>query len=185
MTGLVLCGGNSERMGRDKAFLELDGKTLLQLQVARLEAAGCDEVLISGPRGRGYEAAGKRLVEDEVCGAGPLAGLCAGLKAARGVHVLAVAVDLPGLTVDFLRWLREEAGDRDMMCPESERGYEPLCAVYRRSVCLPIMQQRLAENRLSLQEIVQQIARDAKARIILPREWKVWGETLLRNWNEP
>lgn len=185
VTGLVLCGGKSLRMRHDKAFLEVGGKPLLQLQIERLEAAGCAEVLISGPLKRGYERFGKRVVEDHVPDAGPLAGLCAGLSAAQGMHVLTVAVDLSHLKVEFLHWLIQEAGERDLLCPKSENGFEPLCAVYSCSICLPIMKQRLKTKHLSLQQLVKELQEQGNTRVVLPEEWKVWGMDLFQNWNEP
>lgn len=202
MTGLVLCGGRSSRMGRDKALLEVGGRTMLQLQIERLEQAGCGEVLISGPKGRGYESCGKRIVEDEVGGAGPLAGLCAGLRVARDSHMLALAVDLPDVTADFLRSLSagpapgagrvtprgalELAASHvwDAVVPASKNRFEPLCAVYRREVCLPIMEQRLRDGNLALQGMVEALVRNVEVRIVGEEEWRAWGETLLRNWND-
>lgn len=185
ITGLVLCGGRSSRMGRDKAWLELEGKPMLLRQIERLEAAGCAEVLVSGPAGRDYEEFGKRLIPDSITNGGPLAGLCAGISAATHDLVLSVAVDLPNLGVEFLRWLVDGAENVDAVCPRSERGFEPLCAVYRRSVCRPILQRRLETRGLALQDFIREIEVAGRLRIVTPAEWERWGADLLRNWNDP
>ncbi|MBI4023352.1 MAG: molybdenum cofactor guanylyltransferase [Verrucomicrobia bacterium] len=172
-------------MGKDKAWLEMDGKPLLQLQIERMEAAGAGEILISGPHNRGYEKFGAPVIEDEVAGAGPLAGLSAGFAAARSGIVLALAIDLPRMKTEFLRWLLQQAEGMDAVCPESDRGFEPLCAVYRRSACLPIIKRRLAANQLALQGMMGELRDSVRLRVVSPTEWRVWGQDMLRNWNRP
>ncbi|MDY7076875.1 MAG: NTP transferase domain-containing protein, partial [Chloroflexota bacterium] len=80
-TGIVLAGGASRRMGRDKAFLELDGQPLIGIVVERM-ASVCAEVLVVAGDVRPYAGLGVRLVEDSFRGVGVLGGLHAGLEAA-------------------------------------------------------------------------------------------------------
>jgi molybdenum cofactor guanylyltransferase len=183
LTGLILAGGKSSRMGSDKALLEIAGKPLLQLQIERLRSLECSEILISGPKNRGYDRFGEKLVEDLVEDMGPLAGLCAGLHAAREQWILALAIDMPNVSVDFLKWLTEQRTNVDMVCPKSNFGFEPLCAVYRKSVCLPVFEKNLAAKELSLQKNVEELLGCAKARIVEPSEWQKFGESVLRNFN--
>ncbi len=183
LTGLILAGGKSFRMGRDKAFLEINGKPLLQLQMERLELAGCAEILISGPNNRGYERFEKQIVEDHIQNSGSLAGLCAGLAAAKNESILVLAIDLPNLTVEFLKWLIEQSKDHFLTCPQSENGFEPLCAIYHRQTCLPMIKKRLEQRQLTLQELIKELCQLNPPRIILPSEWKKWGKDLFHNWN--
>jgi molybdopterin-guanine dinucleotide biosynthesis protein A len=202
ITGLVLSGGESKRMGRDKAFLEVNGKPLLQIQIERLEAAGCSEILVSGPQGRTYEQFGKPVISDAVSDCGPLAGLCVGLEAASGCQVFVVAVDLPHLTSEFLRWLMEKGKEGGSVCMSTlspglsvgathaspvrvvEKKYEPLCAIYEREIGLSIARQHLEIRELSLQKFVQALVDQGAMEVFLPSEWQVWGTDILKNWNE-
>lgn len=100
--GLVLAGGASSRMGRDKALLLRHGRTLLEQAVQRLQAAGADPVLVSGDR-PAYDS-----VPDEEPGLGPLGGLNSVIRARPGLMgrlLVVTPVDVPGLTADALREL--------------------------------------------------------------------------------
>lgn len=185
VSGLVLCGGQSVRMGRDKALLELDGIPLIQLQINRLIAIGCQEIFISGPKTRSYERFGKPIIEDHAQGAGPLAGLIAGLEAATTPLVFVLAVDLPDLRVEFLRFLMAHSPGHDVICPQSKDFFEPLCALYRRAVCLPSLQEDFAHGRRSLQDCLRNLRAKSNFRMITCKEWRAFGENLFRNWNTP
>lgn len=139
-TGVVLAGGASRRMGRDKALLDLGGRPLLQLAA---EAVGkvCDEVVIAG-RGRapialpGLAAA---WAPDPPGVEGPLAGLAAGLAAAAREKVIAVACDMPFVNPDFLRRLLDELFDCDAVIPLAAGSPQPLHAAYSRDI-LPTLE---------------------------------------------
>ena len=99
-TGLVLAGGNSRRMGRDKTALEFEGQTLLQRTVALLQTV-FPQVLVSV---RSYrQDVSVPQVIDAYPDAGPLAGLCAGLAKADTPWVFAVAADMPFLLPEIIR----------------------------------------------------------------------------------
>ena len=81
LTGIVLAGGASRRMGRDKAFLDLDGRPLIEVVIERI-AQVCAEVLVVAGDARPYAGLGVPVVEDRFRGVGVLGGLHAGLEAA-------------------------------------------------------------------------------------------------------
>jgi molybdopterin-guanine dinucleotide biosynthesis protein A len=154
--GVVLCGGASRRMGRDKAELVVEGRTLLERAAATLASVAHEVVLACGPEPR-YAHRGLELVLDRVPGGGPLAGLEAGLArlAERGdgserpEHpqcpqsngwLVALACDMPRADARVLALLLERARARDLdVCLlASPDGLEPLCAVYRASCLEPV-----------------------------------------------
>lgn len=104
-TGVVLAGGRSSRMGRDKALLEWHGRPLLDHQCATLREAGCAEVRVSGER---PDYAG---IADAVADAGPLGGLAGIAAVLPDGLLLVVPVDMPRLQPPLLRRLREAADD--------------------------------------------------------------------------
>ena len=136
ITAFVLAGGQSTRMGEDKAFVCLNGKTLLAkaLQTAR---AITPEVRIVGPSGKFAEHA--PVVEDIYVQRGPLAGIHSALTRTMTNLNLILAVDLPFLTSGFLNYLcqRAEGNDSLVTVPRAEGRWQPLCAVYRKAFTYP------------------------------------------------
>ncbi|HJS56712.1 MAG TPA: molybdenum cofactor guanylyltransferase [Vicinamibacteria bacterium] len=128
MTGFVVAGGLSRRMGRDKALLPWEGGTLLDHAIARLREACGSVRLLSGPELR-YADRGLPVDADLVRDVGAIAALHAALEHATGPAVL-LAVDLPNVPIALLRRLAEGVLDCDAVVPISPGGPEPLCAAY-------------------------------------------------------
>lgn len=149
VAGAVLLGGASERMGRDKARLALGGETLAA-RTAKLLASLFEEVLLVG--GEPPADAPGRRVADPPGTRCALRGLVAALGAARAPRVLVVATDLPGLVPDLLLAL-VALPEADVVLPRGARGFEPLCALYRRDGVLPVARAHLEAGRLALREL--------------------------------
>ncbi len=134
--GVVLAGGASARMGRDKALLEVDGRTLIARAVQKLEEAGVPVVVARGERA---PLPGIRTVPDGG-GRGPAAGILGAAHAvAARSGLLVLACDLPLVPVPLLKLLLHQPGD--WVVPRWERGIEPLCALYRPAALLDLAQQ--------------------------------------------
>jgi molybdopterin-guanine dinucleotide biosynthesis protein A len=127
----ILAGGKSTRMGTDKAFVTLDGKTLLAraLEVARLVTA---DVRIVGDAAK--FGAFASVVEDVFRECGPLGGIHAALRASAAELNLMLAVDLPFVSRALLEYLiaRAQSSDATVTVARTGGGWQPLCAVYRR-----------------------------------------------------
>lgn len=131
LSGLILAGGRSSRMGRDKAGLVLpDGRTLLQRQAEVLRSAGATSLFASVRPETTSLPAGMVPVFDARPDAGPLAGIAAGLRAAPAGLVLVLAVDMPQVGERHLRQLVELAGEGRGVVPVQAGQLEPLAAVY-------------------------------------------------------
>jgi molybdopterin-guanine dinucleotide biosynthesis protein A len=130
LTAFILAGGKSSRMGEDKAFLKLGGKTLLDIGRS-LAGRVCQCVRIVGDRGR----FGPEAIEDVFPESGPLGGIHAALSATASDLNLVLAVDTPFLDPKFLQWMLDQAASSEaaVTVPKLSTGYQPLCAVYRRS----------------------------------------------------
>lgn len=136
--GFVLAGGKSSRMGADKAFLDFGGQTLLDRALA-VTAAVCGNVTIVGDPSKfaGYaEEKYGMAVPDIFPGCGPLGGIHAALVHSPAELNLMLAVDMPFVAAELLEFLFATAGDRNnhamITVPRTARGFQPLCAVYRR-----------------------------------------------------
>ncbi len=143
---VVLAGGDSRRLGRDKSLLELDGEPLLARVVQRLGALSDDLVVVTNDAPR-YESLSlaARLVPDEKPGLGSLMGIYSGLQAVRHSHALAVACDMPFLSLPLLRHMASLAPGHDVVVPRFGSLLEPLHAIYGRS-CLPFMKELLDQG---------------------------------------
>ncbi|MEW6778128.1 MAG: molybdenum cofactor guanylyltransferase [Bdellovibrionota bacterium] len=130
-SALVLCGGKSSRMGKNKAFLEVGGVLLIErvLQAAKEVAA---EVLLIAPAEEEWKRFGFPVVTGERPGLGPLEALRAGLAAASNPAAYALSCDLPNLSGEPLRKMAALLGDAHVVVPRTSRGLEPLCALYRK-----------------------------------------------------
>jgi molybdopterin-guanine dinucleotide biosynthesis protein A len=132
LSALVLAGGKSSRMGRDKAWLEIDGQSLIERQLALARELGAEELFISGRAREDYSSLGFRVLEDAFPDAGPLAGIERGLAATTSPLLLVLAVDLPRMETHFLRRLLATCADDRGAVPEVRGRLEPLAAMYPR-----------------------------------------------------
>ncbi len=130
LTGFVLAGGKSTRMGSDKALLEFRGRPLLDRALETLRAL-TPEVLIVGARSR-FDGRGS-VVEDVFRDRGPLGGIHAALSVTATDLNLILAVDLPFIGPNELKYLVKKARSSSALAvvPRSDEGWQPLCAVYR------------------------------------------------------
>ena len=149
LTVVIQAGGQSTRMGEDKALKIFLGRPLIQRVIDRLSPIA-DEIIVTTNRPADYTfldtSTGSvrrlRLVSDLKPGRGALGGLYTALFAARHPVVAVVACDMPfasaGLFEASYRVLAEEGAD--VVIPKSEEGYEPVHAVYRRETCVPAIE---------------------------------------------
>jgi molybdopterin-guanine dinucleotide biosynthesis protein A len=177
MTGLLLAGGSSSRMGADKAELRFEGEPLVRL-VADLLARACGEVAVASGDGRRLAWLGLPQVADVVPSAGPLAGLVAGLEVARTELVAVVAVDMPFASPAVLELLAERWDGQDAVVPRSDAGLEPLHAVYARAAA-----GRLRAALESGERSVQRALAGMDVLVVEPDEWRAADPTGRFSWN--
>lgn len=151
-SAIVLCGGRSSRMGRDKAALPFGPETLLT-RVVRLVQAVADDVVVVGHTAESMPD-GVRVVRDPLEGLGPLAGLATGLGAVRGHRALLLACDMPLLVPALLQRLLALAGDADACVPLLDDVPMTTCAVYT-ARALPRAQAYLAGGTRSLRALLE------------------------------
>jgi molybdopterin-guanine dinucleotide biosynthesis protein A len=133
MTGIVLAGGQSRRMGRDKALLEVGGVPMIRRVVETLRSV-CVDVLIVTKTPETYADLDVRVVADAYPQQAPLAGLCTGLGLAATPWVFAAACDLPMLSAAAVRRLAALAPGYDAVVPRLRGRWHPLHAVYATAV---------------------------------------------------
>lgn len=155
VAAVLLAGGRSDRMGRDKALLALQGVPVVRLLADRLREI-TDEVMISANDPSAFSFLGLPAVADRYEGRGPLAGIHAAMHRTSRPWVLALACDLPGVSTPFLRNLIAASPGFDAVIPvTSDGGFHPACALYHRR-CLPAMDRNLAAGANKLMLLIEE-----------------------------
>lgn len=163
LSAAVLTGGQSRRMGTDKALLTLGDRTMLERVLAVVSALS-DDVFLVGDR-PAYRTLGVRVVADDHPGAGPLGAIATALRRARYDRVLVVACDMPCLSPEVLQAMAAVDADADAIVPvtpaaRSDQGgsqtYETLHAMYRRS-CLPAIERRITAGDLKIAGLLDDV----------------------------
>lgn len=141
ITIAIQAGGESSRMGQDKALLQFIGQPLIQHVHTRLKPIA-DETIVTTNRPKDYSFLSLPLFSDKYPGHGPLGGLFTSLSSARHPKVAVVGCDMPFVSPDLLSYEAQllENEHADIVIPLLNNGYEPLHAVYRRETCLPVVQ---------------------------------------------
>jgi molybdopterin-guanine dinucleotide biosynthesis protein A len=144
----VLAGGQSSRMGQDKAWLPVGGRPVVERVVERVAPLSDDVLLIANVHAP-YGRLPARLVGDVYPGKGSLGGIYTALQAARYDHCLVVACDMPFLDAGLLRYLIGLAPGYDVVIPRVEEFPETLHAIYGKR-CLDPIQRRLLAGQLKI-----------------------------------
>ncbi len=177
---VIQAGGQSRRMGQDKALMPFLGRPLIQRVADRLRPIA-DEVIVTTNRPEDYRFLGLPLFRDLRPGRGALGGLYTALSSATCDVVGVVACDMPFASAKLI----ETAGrllveaEADVVIPESGEGLEPLHAVYRRATCLPAIEAAIAADQWKLIAWFPQV----RVRVLQPTEVRLLNPSGLAFWN--
>ena len=162
MTLLVIAGGKSSRMGQDKRWLELEGKSLLERLFIKAEKQHFASVVLSAEKDMGQfhpllETYAVRLLVDEQQNLGPMEGITLGLEQAKTEWVLAVSVDMPFFSFASLRPLLADLGRTGIQAviPVVQGRKQPLAAFYHRSMA-GLFRQSLSDGQRKLGIVIEQ-----------------------------
>ncbi|HEY2615290.1 MAG TPA: molybdenum cofactor guanylyltransferase, partial [Chthoniobacterales bacterium] len=129
-SAVLLAGGESSRMGTDKATLVFAGEPLWQRQLGLLREIGVEKIFVSARNERPWRPAETELLLDRVPSRGPGSGLTRALEQIQTSHLLALAVDMPFITAAHLRFVCDLAGPGCGVLPMIDKRAEPLAAIY-------------------------------------------------------
>lgn len=181
LSALILAGGESRRMGRDKAWVEFDGQTLLARAVEKVRRLGVKEVFISGRVGVDYSALNCPVLCDLEPGFGPLGGIERGLHASASPLLLVLAVDLPNMTSDFLGRLLARCDRLTGVVPELDGRLEPLAAIYPRR-CHAFVVETIANPRRAARDFAAACLHERAVQIV---PVSAADAVCFTNWNSP
>jgi molybdenum cofactor guanylyltransferase len=137
MTGVILCGGESSRMGQNKAFIEIHGKRIIDRTVHLFEELFDDVILVTNSP-LDYRDLNVRIVTDLVPRKGSLGGIYTGLFFSSSPQAFFVGCDMPFLGRKVIRLFLDLAEEADIVVFRSEQRWEPLHAIYSRKCIKPI-----------------------------------------------
>jgi len=152
ISGVILAGGQSRRLGRDKAVEPVGGQPLIRRVIERVAQVASEIVVVVADRTRGEKlplAADHRIALDIYPGKGSLGGIFSGLSSVQEEWGLVVACDMPFLNLELLRYMMSLRVNTDVVVPVLEGRPEPTHALYSR-VCLPRIEERLKANDLKI-----------------------------------
>jgi molybdenum cofactor guanylyltransferase len=140
LSGIILSGGQSSRMGSDKAFIEFQGKKLIEYPINLLQQF-CNEIIISA-NSQEYEKLGFKVIRDDFPGCGPIGGIFSSLKHSSNDWNMVVSCDTPFLSSELISKLLEIISDFQCLVPVHFGKIEPLVALYHKS-CLPVLTEKI------------------------------------------
>ncbi len=156
---IILAGGKGKRFGRDKTWVELRGKSLLQRAVSNVEFLGSEIIIVKAPEAElPPVSAGVniKVAQDPISGKGPLVGMLAGLENSQYHFNLVVACDMPLINQGLINYMAEMATGYDIVVPRKGQYFESLRAIYSRD-CIPEIKQVLSRNILKVDELFKKM----------------------------
>lgn len=151
ITGVVMAGGKSSRMGSDKGLVEFGGKPLVQYAIDSLKSV-CDNVLIS-THNPVYSQFGLPLIADEIPDCGPIGGIYSALKASTTDQILVLACDMPFVTSETLLKLIAQNKGFECIVPRVGGKLEPLCSIYFKSL-IGVVERNIKNGKFALNQLI-------------------------------
>ncbi len=155
ITGVILAGGKSSRMGVNKAFIEIGGKRIIDRQIDIFKNIFKEVIIVSKKRGE-YSFPGVRVVTDIVDFFSPLSGIYTGLKSAEYERAFVVACDMPFLNRELIEYQIGFSEEFDVVVPQPGGNFEPLHAVYSKT-CLPLIDEMLRQRNFRIYDFYNRV----------------------------
>ena len=153
ITGIILAGGKSSRMGADKGFLMLNNKPFVQYSIDALKPLVSEIIIVSDDSN--YDVFGLKRIPDIIKNAGPVSGICSGLQASSTAYNLILSCDIPLITSEILQQLINHIDkDSEIIQVESNGKTMPLVALYKKQI-IKIFEKLLQEDERRLRVAIQ------------------------------
>ncbi len=154
ISGFILAGGRSRRMGTDKAMLPIENQSLLKRMISRIEPF-CESVAISG-QNPDYLIYKLEMISDVFSDCGPISGLYSVLNYTSTEWNLVVSVDVPFVNEELIRYLLINATEYDCVIPQHDSGVEPLVGLYNRRI-LPVLDEMIKAGNFKLMNLLAKV----------------------------
>ncbi len=155
ISGIILSGGKSSRMGTDKCLLKLHDKTFVEIQVNNLSKV-CNQVIISSNKPEDFEYLNIEIVKDEFNDCGPISGIYSSLKRAKNNYSFIISCDTPMLNTGFLNHLISNVEKFDAIVPVYKNKIYPTTAIYSNN-CIPIIEESIKNKNYKLIDLLKKL----------------------------
>ena len=152
ISGVLIAGGKSRRMGRDKRFLAVGGTNVFQRTLDLLKQTFSETIVVLAEPIDSLEMRGCRVVYDLIPDTGSLGGLYTGLMASSQSRIFAVACDMPFLNSDTIRFMASFDATADIIVAELEGRFQPMHALYSQR-CIPLLKVMAEERDLTIRKL--------------------------------
>jgi molybdopterin-guanine dinucleotide biosynthesis protein A len=169
ISAVLLAGGESRRMGRDKATVLFHGKSLWQIQLETLRRLEPAEIFVSARTDPAWRPADVQFVADDPPSRGPLSGIAASLAQMHTAHLLALAIDMPFMSESYLHYLCDQIEPGTGVVPTIDSRAEPLAAIYPREADVDF-HSALTGTDFSLQNVVRSLVENGKLHEVRVKE---------------
>ncbi len=178
VTGIILAGGKSSRMGTEKGLQELCGKPLITYAI-RVLSGFCSEIIISSSSDA-YQSFSFEVVADEFPGIGPMGGIYSALKHSKTEKNLVLSCDLPFVSEELMSFILENSAGYQVAVPWlGNQHYEPLCGFYNISL-LDRIESYIQNGNYKLPDLFEEISIN---RLIISSSLEFYKEHLFLNVN--
>jgi molybdopterin-guanine dinucleotide biosynthesis protein A len=183
ITGIILCGGKSSRMQKNKALLKLSDKTVIEIVTEKLKSI-FNEVLISANDSKQYDFLNLPVVYDIFIGKGPLAGIHSALKYSSTKNNFIISCDMPLISVKLIKYLINLNSEKSILLPKSNRRIQQLCGIYSKSVIEEIENIfKLSEKDKNIKGSVYELLERASNEIIDVDDLYFYNKNIFLNMN--
>ncbi|MFQ6069429.1 MAG: molybdenum cofactor guanylyltransferase [Candidatus Aminicenantales bacterium] len=149
---IILAGGKNTRMGREKAFLRIGERTIIEEQKDTLKKI-FDEIIIVTNNHSYFHNLDVKVVKDIIPHCGPLGGLYSGLSVCSNIHGFLIGCDMPFPSISLINYMIKKIKKNDIVIPVSSRGLEPLFAIYSLN-CLETIKRHLEMKDLKISNVL-------------------------------
>jgi molybdopterin-guanine dinucleotide biosynthesis protein A len=178
ITGIILAGGKSKRMGTDKVLMKLEGEVLLKRAIKLCQTV-CASILISS-NNPNHSKYGFEIIADEMPDCGPIGGIYSCLRESQTEWNFILSVDSPFVKPEFVSYLVSEIKKSDAVVPIHSKGKEPLIAMYHKN-SLQMTQDMLEMGNFKMQNLLNTI----NTKFVDSQHWVKKYPDLFRNLNRP
>lgn len=152
VTGIILAGGRSARIGTHKAFLKIGEKRIIEEILAKFKGIFKEIIIIANEIER-FNFLKVKVIPDAIPSKGPLGGIYTGLISSNNLYNFIVACDMPFINKNLIRYILSRAQDFDVVIPKVKQRYEPLCALYSKK-CVTIIKDALDKDNVRIVDIL-------------------------------
>jgi len=182
MNIILLSGGRNQRIGREKAFIEIRGKSILEIVLEKLNRvkAEKDKIILVANRLSFYQEKIRnnpsfskiisKITGDLIFNAGPLGGIYSGLAVSDSMYNFVFACDMPFLNVRLIQYMLNKEVDYDILVPKYDKYFEPLHAIYSKRI-LPLIKRNLENGIYQIQSIFS----EARTKYVTKSEMERFG----------